>query len=337
MKKGHCTISFWIGIAASALLMTFLFRNLETEQLLAVLKDMNLLLIVLAVFSTFANYFFRAVRWKYLLAPIFSAGLGNLYSSTIIGYMANNILPARLGEIVRAYILARKERVSLTPVLASLVIDRLCDGFMVLLMLLAALWLVHFPSVMLTPIDSIRAGGIVAFLVYTIIIIVLILLKFHTTSLLVILKTALRPMSQSLSEKTVHYVESFISGIPANFSGVHIVGILFTSLLTWFFAVLPIHLVLRSVDITFPFTVSIFIMVLIAFAALLPAAPGSIGTFHYACYKGLTIFYIPEGKALGIALVIHAIGFFPVVLAGLCHLWYSKISFTSIRNISDAA
>ena len=88
------------------------------------------------VVLTFVSYYLRAVRWKYLLLPIKKTAMANLFPSTIIGYMANNILPARLGEFVRAYVLGQEREDRDQRRLATLVVDRLFDGFTVLLILL---------------------------------------------------------------------------------------------------------------------------------------------------------------------------------------------------------
>ena len=97
-----------------------------------------------------------------------------------------------------------------------------------------------------------------------------------------------------------------------------------------------VDLVLQGFDVHLPITASMFILVLLVFAVMVPASPGYIGTYHYACYKGLSAFGIPESTAVSIALVIHGIGFFPVIIAGFYHLWRNKISLNTIRKAGDS-
>jgi uncharacterized membrane protein YbhN (UPF0104 family) len=79
-----------------------------------------------------------------------------------------------------------------------------------------------------------------------------------------------------------------------------------------------------------------FILVLLVFAVMVPASPGFIGTYHYACFKGLSAFGIAESTAVSIALVVHGISFFPVIIAGFYHLWRNKISLSSVRKAGES-
>src|ERR1035437_8881481 len=103
------------------------------------------------------------------------------------------------------------------------------------------------------------------------------------------------------------------------------------------FAVLPVDMTLRVFGIHLPITASMFILVLLVFAVMVPASPGFIGTYHYACFKGLSAFGIEESISVSIALVIHGISFFPVIIAGFYHLWRNKISLNTVRKAGNSA
>ena len=89
---------------------------------------------------------------------------------------------------------------------------------------------------------------------------------------------------------------------------------------------------LLGFGIKLPVAASMFILVLLVFAVMVPASPGYIGTYHYACFKGLSAFGVPESTAVTVALVIHAVGFFPVIMAGLYYVWKSKMSFNELQG-----
>jgi len=129
----------WFGLGISLFFMVITFRKIDFHQLMVAFRSINVYYLGLAVVSTFVSYWFRAVRWRVLLMPLKATRPKNLFSATIIGYMANNLLPARLGEFVRAYALARTESLTTSSVFATLVMDRLCDGFTVLLVLVITL------------------------------------------------------------------------------------------------------------------------------------------------------------------------------------------------------
>jgi uncharacterized protein (TIRG00374 family) len=330
--KSRFDLKFWLGIGVSCFFLLLLFRKIDFRQLTTALKTMDFRYMVPAVLFTFLSYFLRAVRWKYLLQPEKNIPLSSLYPATIIGYMANNLLPARLGEFVRAYTLAEKEGLATPSVFASLVIDRLFDGFTVILMLLATLIMLPFPPSMQDAEAALKLGGIITFVMYSVVIIFLVVLKRHTIRTLSVVSYVLKPFPARFSESIIPQLGSFIGGIRMSSKNSHTLAIIISSLFVWAFVVLPVDLVLRAFSIDLPIAASMFIMVLLVFAVMVPASPGYIGTYHYACFKGLSAFAIPESTAVSIALVLHALGFFPVTLAGFYHLWRNKLDLNSIAD-----
>jgi uncharacterized protein (TIRG00374 family) len=333
LKKG-VDGKFWFGIGVSFFFMFLLFRKIDFNLLGISLKKVDYRLILLAVVFTFISYFLRAVRWRFLLIHEKSVPISSLYPATVIGYMANNILPARLGEFVRAYILARREGLKTPAVFASLVIDRLFDGFTVMLMLVITLFTINLPHGMEDAGTAVRAGGIVMFLLYAGVIAFLFLLKLQTSRTVAVVAWFLKPLPNSLSERMVALLVSFISGIGISVKGGHLSAILLLSIMTWVCCVLPVDFVLQGFGINLPITASMFIMVLLVFAVMVPASPGFIGTYHYACYKGLSVFGISETTSVSIALIIHGTTFFPVIAAGFYHLWKEGLSFKSLEDMA---
>ncbi|MDD5284279.1 MAG: lysylphosphatidylglycerol synthase transmembrane domain-containing protein [Desulfuromonadaceae bacterium] len=330
MKKAD--LKFWAGIGISLFFLILLFRKIDFRQLLAALGTVDYLFIVMGLLFTFISYFLRAVRWKFLLISEKTIPLSSLYPATIIGYMANNLLPARLGEFVRAYFLARREGLQTPTVFASLVIDRLFDGFTVLLMLLITLFTLKMPQGMENAGLALKAGGVVMFLLYCGVLLFLFLLKLQTMRTLSCVGFMLKPFPQRFSERLIPMLGSFIAGIRMSSRGGHIAALILSSFCIWIFCILPIDMVLRGFGINLPISASMFILVLLVFAVMVPASPGYIGTYHYACFKGLSVFGITESKAVSIALVVHGLSFFPVIIAGFYYLWRSKTSLNDIQT-----
>jgi uncharacterized protein (TIRG00374 family) len=333
--KSRFDLKFWLGIGVSCFFMILLFRKIDFRQLADALKTMNFRYLLPAVLFTFLSYFLRAVRWKYLLQPEKNILLSSLYPATIIGYMANNLLPARLGEFVRAYTLAEKEGLATPAVFASLVIDRLFDGFTVILMLLVTLLTLTFPPGLQDAEAAVKLGGILTFVLYCVVILFLVVFKRHPARTLSLIAVLLKPFPTRFSERSIPLLGSFIGGIRMSSRSSHTCAIIVSSLLVWAFVVLPVDLVLQAFSIHLPIAASMFIVVLLVFAVMVPASPGYIGTYHYACYKGLSAFAIPESTAVSIALVLHALGFFPVTLAGFYYLWRNRIDLNSIAVSGD--
>ena len=326
----------WLGVGVSVFFMVLLFRKIDYNQLWTALVSVDYRFIVLAVACTFVSYFLRAVRWHYLLIPEKRIPLSSLYPATIIGYMANNVLPARLGEFVRAYVLAQREGLQTPTVFASLVIDRLFDGFTVMLILLLTLFTLRLPEGLAEAETVLRTGGIVTFALYAGVVAFLVLLKRQTMRTLTWTGVLLKPFPQRLTDRVIPLLGSFIGGIRMSSKGGHIVAVLVSSMAVWLLCVIPVDMVLQGFGVHLPITASMFILVLLVFAVMVPASPGFIGTYHYACFKGLSAFGITGPVAASIALVLHGTAFFPVIFAGAYHLWRGKISLNAVRKAGES-
>lgn len=330
MKRSGLLV--WGGIGVSLALLVLLLRKIDFHSLLEALSRLDLRCLAAAIVFTFVSYWFRAVRWRYLLIHERSLKLSSLYPAVIIGYMANNLFPARLGEFIRAWVLAEREQMQTPAVFASLVIDRLFDGFSVMVMLGAVLLTLRLPPGMEQSATVLRAGGITTLVFYLAVVIFLALLKKRPVATLALFAVMLKPFPRTVSEKIIPLVGSFLGGLRISRRGSDLLAVVASSVLIWLSATLPIYLILIGFGIHLPLTASFFIMVLLVFAVMVPAAPGYIGTYHLACYTGLAAFGLPDTQAVSVALVIHGVGFFPVILAGLYHVWSQGVSLGRLRE-----
>lgn len=324
----------WIGVGISAFFLFLLFRKIDPHELAAAFRSMDWRYLIPAVALTFVSYFVRAVRWKYLLLPLKRTTMGNLFPATVIGYMANNLLPARLGEFVRAYVLGKREGIETGAVFATLVVDRLWDGFTVLLLLLATLFSLHLPPGMEKVQQAMHTGGYVTLLLYLGVIAFLVLLKRRTVMTIGLVGKVMRPFPVSLQEKVVRLLGAFIQGVRLPAGAANLAALCVTSLVVWATATWPIELLLTAFGIDLPVSGSMFIMVFLVFAVMVPASPGYVGTYHYACVTALAAFNIPSERALSVALVIHGVSFFPVIFLGLFYLVRDRISLNEAEQQS---
>lgn len=334
MKRSRLMV--WLGCGVSLFFLVLILRKVDGRQLLDALGRLHPGYLFAALVSTFASFGLRAVRWRYLLIHERPISLGSLYPAVIIGYMANNLFPARLGEFIRAWVLAERERLQPAAVFASLVIDRLFDGLSVMVMLAVVLLLLELPPGMEQTAALLKGGGVSMLLVYALAVSFLVALKWQPMKSLALLAHLLKPFPAAVSEKVISLCGSFLQGLKVSGQSGHLLVLATSSLGIWLTATLPIHLVLVGFGIHLPPIASFFIMVLLVFAVMVPAAPGYIGTYHLACYTGLVAFAVQPTEAVAISLVIHGIGFFPVILAGLYHLWTSGLSLSRVRRQAEA-
>jgi len=335
-NSGRIDLKFLAGIGISLFFLVLLFRKIDFAQLLSTLKSLDWRYLLAAILITFVSYSLRAVRWHYLVLPLKKAAPRNLLSATIICYMANNLLPARLGEFIRAYLLAEKENLEASSVFATLVLDRLFDGFSVLIILLITFFTVRLPSGMENVQRGLVTGGYVTFALYVTVIIFLVFLKRRTATTLSFTSKLLKPFPAKVSDKVIPVLGSFISGIRLTSNPKELFALMFSSALIWGTAVWPVDLLLKSFRIYLPLAASMFILVFLVFAVMVPASPGYIGTYHAACMYGLMAFNVPKELALSVAIVIHSINFFPIILVGFFFLWKDGISFSSLGKYKSA-
>jgi hypothetical protein len=248
--------------------------------------------------------------------------------------MANNLLPARLGEFVRAYVLGEKEALGFGAVFASLVIDRLFDGFSVLMILLLTCFFLVLPQGMEQVQHVLVMGGYATLALYIAVLFFLFILKKQTMKTIGLVASLLKPFPAKVSEKAIHLLGSFLGGVRISSKPADMSALVFTSFLIWLFAIWPVDLILRSFGMPLPFTASMFIMVFLVFAVMVPASPGYVGTYHAACVYGLMAFNIQKEKALSVALIIHGVGFLPVIILGFYYLWRDKFSLFEISDRS---
>lgn len=325
----------WIGIGISIFFLFLLFRKIDFSKLFAALSEMDYRYLLPAVLFTFISYYVRAVRWRYLLLPMKKIGMRNLFSATVIGYMANNLLPARLGEFVRAYVLSEKEKLDTSAVFATLVLDRLFDGFTVILILVVTFFTIKLPPGMENVQHGLVVGGYVTLAFYVAVIVFIITLKKQTARTINLTARLLKPFPAKVSEKIIPLLGSFIEGLRLSARPSDLILLLFSSLVIWAFAVYALAMVLHSFGIFLPITASMFIMVFLVFAVMVPASPGFVGTYHAACVYGLMAFNVQMEKALSIALIVHGINFFPVIFLGFWYLGHDKLSLTEMREKSS--
>lgn len=322
---------FWIGTGISLFLLFLLFRRIEIKQLAGAFVELDAKYLALAVFCIFVSYYFRALRWEYLLLPLKRCPMATVFPATIIGFMVNSLLPARIGELARAYLLAEKENLGKGSVLATLVLDRLADVLCLLALLLATLFLSDLPDASEKDREALIAGGQITLAFSFAVVLLLVLLRTKRIPLPTVNSRVFRNLPRSTAEKAIRGCDSFVHGIRLPVKVGNAVAITGSTMVAWVFSVIPVDLLLRSFGIFLPVTASMLILVMLAFAVMVPVTPGYVGTYHYACFSALRAYHVPEGKALSLALIAHAVSFVPVILAGFYYLWKDGISLKKLE------
>lgn len=327
---------FWLGMGVSAVLVFFLFRGIDYHKLWEASSHANLYLWILAFFITYLLMLIRALRWQYLMGHLKEIGIWSLFSATTIGFMANNLLPARMGEFVRAYVIGTKEEVSVTSSFATIVVERIFDMITVLLLAMAVFLLFELPGGVSEIKDMVKGGAYGLMVVIIIAVLFLYVLVRYREKSLSLVRGILRPFPERIQEQAVLFMGSLASGLEIVKGKRPLFMVSLYSILNWLASALPVYIITISFGFMLPFSSALLILVLLAFAVSVPSSPGSVGPFHYAVYLGLGFYGVGKEEAIGMAIVMHLAQFVPLVVLGLFLVWREKLSFSKIKGAASA-
>lgn len=341
-RRGRGPILDWkavVGIGLGIGLLIYSLRGVPAGEVLREIGGADPLLFLASVFvAAVPPIAFRAWRWHALLEPVRSdTRFGSRFRATMIGFMANNLLPARVGEFARAYALSRMEPVPVVASFGSLVVERLFDGLVVVAFLFLAMALPGFPAV--DAVDG-RSVGAAATTVLAIMagfgLVLLIMVGWPTRFVAAAEWVAERALPRSFRRPVVDALRAFLTGLAALRDPRLVARAGLWSLGVWLTGALSFWLGFRAFGIEVPVSAALFLQSLIALAVALPAAPGFFGLWEAAARVGLhDIWGVELEKALGFAIGFHMGGFLLVTVVGLFYAWRLGFSWHDVESSEE--
>ena len=325
---------FYLGLVIGAFFLYLAMRKLDYAAMWAAFSLIRWPMILLSVFVYYLTYLIRTIRWRYLAMPIKPMGLRTIFSATAIGFGANNMFPARLGEIIRCVVLGRMERVRASAVLATVVVERLFDMLAVLVMLGVVLMVVPFPDEYQEFQRGLRAAGMVSLGGVVGVFVFLVFLGRESRWAKTLLSWMTRPVPVRWRERAESMALSFAGGLAVLFRGDLFFPVIVTTGLLWLAIVMMFFTVFLAFGFVLPISTAVFLTVLLAFAIALPSTPGYIGPFHAAARYALVFFGLPAEEAVSVGIVMHAVNFLPAVAGGLLFIWIDKVDIGEVRRAS---
>lgn len=327
-----------LGLVLSAALIYLTLRGISPTEVARHLSNADPLLFLGAIICATAIFGLRARRWQTILEPAVShVPMGPLWRATAIGMMVNNVVPARAGEVARAYALTRETRVPFPAALASLVIDRLFDAI-VLLMLAAIALLDPALSTGQTlagrPVSDFAVGSIGLVLV---LVIGLYLLVFFPARVLALFGRMAARISPKVEARGRRVLEAFITGLSVLRSPGRFAAVFAWTLAHWLLNALGFWLAFRAVGITAPFSAAFFLQAFIALGTAVPALPGFFGVFEYMSVQGLGVYGVGQQQAATWAIGFHILSFIPITLIGAYYFTRLGMKMSELRAPAEAA
>jgi uncharacterized protein (TIRG00374 family) len=337
LLRRHLRTIVIVGLSIG--LLALFLRGAHLDVVWMEIKQADSAMVALSCAITMLTMVFRALRWQYLLAPIGHARFGPAFRTTTIGFAASAVLPARAGEVIRPYLLARQEGLSATATFATIIVERLLDA--VTCVALLASFVVFFDPGMAGA-DSrlywlVEVGGITVGVL--------------AVALLGVMFVAARDPAAAgrwayklehvfpgrLTHKMAEVLLKFAEGLAVVRTPRRFAAALALSLPLWLAIGWGIWAITRAFGIDMPYTGSFLLIALLVVGVSVPT-PGGVGGFEAAVQIGLTSFYrVANDRAVGAALVLHAASLLPTVVLGFVFLLKDGLGLGAVRRLARTA
>ena len=321
-----------LGIAVSVLLLAWTLRGVELARVASVLGGSNLAMFVLAAVVATCIFPLRAIRWRYILWPVKERlAFGPLWRATTIGMMVNNVIPARAGEIARAYAVSREERAVRFPAaIASLAIDRVLDAILIIILLIIAMLDPGFPRDTVIAGQPVRTYAYIATAVAAAALVMLFLLALFPQQFVSAFERIVSKVAPHFVERISRLLHSFADGLAVLRRPQLLLHVLFWTTVHWLISALAFWIGMKAVGINAPYTAALFVQSLIAIGVAAPAAPGFFGIFEFFGTEGLAIYGVSRDLAVSWAIGFHLLSFIPITVIGAFYFARLGLSFREV-------
>lgn len=325
------TKRFLAGVALGAFFLWLALRHVDLGEIAATIRSASPAAFATYVLLYLVAFVVRSARWRVLMRPLADVPVRQLLPPLSIGFMVNFLLPGRVGEVVRAWLLGRKVEVSMSATFATVVVERLFDGLAIFLFLGLAPFLLPAGEETLLGRITWVALGVLG--VYVCVIAGLYLLGRHREALTRFLARHPAVERRPLLMRIVHLIERFAEGLGVLRSGRDVFATVALSLAVWGLCGFSNMVMMRGIGLDLPGYAPYFLMVLQGFGVLIPS-PGFVGPFQYAHVVALGVYGVSEGVALSLALLIHAALFTSVLGPGFFFAAREHLGWKELKRVS---
>ena len=326
-----------VGAVLGLALLAVFLRGVDRRALGQAFQAADPLLLAGVAFATVLTYGARSWRWGYLLAPVVRVPFGRLFSATAVGFMTGLVIP-RAGEIVRPYLIARRNPISTAAAFASIILERLVDLITVILLFFLYLYVLPPPAAQATgPIlGLLKAGGAMAALGAVAVLALLLGLHLRAEPALALVDRLLRPFPARFARPVAAALRSFAGGLAVlRSSPAHLLAIGGQSVLVWLTIALGLYWNNLAFGLDLPFHSTFLLLGFLTVGVAVPT-PGMVGGFHEAYLLALTqAFGVDRETAAAAGIAAHAFTNVPVLLLGLVFLGREGLSMGKVAQMSE--
>ncbi len=320
----------WIGLGVSVLFLALLLRQVDGHELATALEEMQPAWLVAAFAVELAALWFRALRWRFILDSSVRVKTSDAFSVVIIGYAANNLLPVRAGELVRAQLLHDSHGASRMGTLGTIVVERIFDGLILALFLAGTIALAGGSDFLRVVAALMTAGFVVGTIVLALLAMQPAGSDIWTVRLLRLAPMRIRPRARV-------WVGSFVAGL-AGLRGANAwTRVIAATVVSWGLETVAYWMVGIGFGLSLDLPLYLAVCGAANLAIAAPSTAGGVGPFEFFAQKALTAFGVTTAAATVYALVLHALLLIPVVLLGIALLWRRHMGLGSVLRAGQAA
>jgi uncharacterized protein (TIRG00374 family) len=338
--KTKKNLSLLIGLIVSIVLIWFLFKNIEFSKLVEALKDANYLWLIPNIILIVITMYLRAFRWRYMLEPIKHVQFSKLMAATCVGFMANNILPARLGEFVRAYSLSTQDKeISKSASLATIFVERMVFDLFALLMIFV--FIITYSSKLRQQLElniyfseNMLYGAKLAVVVAILGLITTLILAHKPEQSGHLITKYLFFFPERIKQFIKSIIDRFAQGLQFLISIKSVVYVALYTFLIWIIMGLSNYFVFLAFGFDVSVDASFVLLVVVSILIMAPSTPGFLGVYHYGVVISLGIYGITDEKARACALVLHAAQYMIITLMGF---YFLKKEHLSLKKLEESA
>ena len=318
-------IKFILGVLISVIGLYYAFRQINFWELWIIIKNVNFILVILAIVILLLSNVIRAWRWQILVKPIKDVSFEPAFSSIMIGYFGNSVLPFRMGEFLRAFVVADKTSLTASTAFGTIVIERILDfiGLSIVILLIMTVY----------PLTSVGGSIIIGVIVLSLTAFIFFFLfgGFKSSLLVKIEKSSL--LRIGLLHKILLFIKNFLDGATTIRATNKLGIILLYTLIIWIMYYCSTYLATIATGIELEWFGFGVLLISTTLAISIPAAPGYVGTYHAAAVYILTnLFDVGRSNAQAAAIILHAVGTIPIVIIGAGYFLNSSVNFKDIKD-----
>jgi len=327
-------LKFVVFIILTIGLLYIFFKNEDFNKIINIIKNVNPIYPLVFVSGTLGQFIIRGYRWGLILKPYKSnIGLFTLYNFTVIGYFINTFVPGRGGEAAKAILLAREEKIKQSYGLASVVLERMIDIFMIVILFLTSLFFLKNTNIkILTDLKRVAL-----FLLPVFIVIFMLFYLINSKRIYVYIERLILKLSKifpsKIRQKIEGFILHFIKGLKLNLKLLDFFKLFFSSLIVWLFAIPFFWFLMKGFNIHIGLLETIPYFCIIVIAAAIPT-PGMAGSLDAGSKIALTQLYnVPTETAVAFTLGAHFLILFMWIVFGMIALSMQKLNLSSIKSV----